>query len=265
MQLGKAYVTNSMNLVRRVLCGGTALQALALIGAGAGVMIAAPAAAQDYNQVNATGRVQGTNGQPIAGARVTVTSNAQGDSRSVTTGADGSFRVPALQQGTYTFSIQADGFDPLTDSAVALTQAGAANQFTLAAAGTATTGDAGSEIVVVAGRRQVVDFDRNTTGTVINLGDLATRVPVARDIASVIQLSPGTTQGDAAFGNLANISGSSVAENAFFLNGLNITNFRTGLGAVAVPFEFYQTVEIKNGGLAAEYGRLTGGAGQRHN
>ncbi len=241
---------------RRTLRGSTALHALALIGAGVGALAcAAPVAAQDYNQVNATGRVQSTEGQPIAGARVTVTSNAQGDKRSVTTDNDGAFRVPALQQGSYTFSIEADGFDTFVDDAVSLTQAGAANQFRLAPTGSS----AGGDIVVTAGRQQVVDFDRNTTGTVINLGDLATRVPVARDIASVIQLSPGTTQGDAAFGNLANISGSSVAENAFFLNGLNITNFRTGLGAVAVPFEFYQSVEIKNGGLAAEYGRLTGG------
>ena len=249
-------MTNSLNFARKALRAGTALQALALLGAGVGmVAVAAPASAQDYNQVNATGRIQGTDGNPIAGASVTVTSNAQGTSRTVTTGNDGTFRVSALPQGTYTFTIAASGFDSFTDNNVDLSQAGAANQFTLAATGAA----AGGDVVVTAGRTQVVDFDRNTTGTVINLGELATRVPVSRDITSVIQLSPGTTQGDAAFGNLANISGSSVAENAFFVNGLNITNFRSGLGAVAVPFDLYQTVEIKNGGLTAEYGRITGG------
>ncbi len=246
-----------MNLVRRVLCGGTALQALALIGAGAGVMIAAPVAAQDYSQVNATGRVLGTNGQPIAGATVTVRSNNQGDTRTVTTDGRGAFRIPALQQGSYTFTIEASGFTSITDPAVSLTQAGAANQFTLAAVGDA--GDDGGEIVVTAGRVQVADFDRTTVGTVISLGELATRIPVARDISSVVQLSPGTTAGDTAFGNLPNIAGSSVAENVFYINGLNITNFRTGLGAVAVPFDFYETVEVKNGGFQAEFGRTTGG------
>ncbi len=253
---GDSNLTNISNFTRKALRGGTALQALALLGVGVGALTAAaPAFAQDYNQVNATGRIQGTDGKPIAGATVTITSNDQGTTRTVTTGNDGTFRAQALQQGTYTFTIAANGYDSFTDSSVSLGQAGAANQFTLAPVGA----DAGGEIVVTAGRTQVVDFDRNTTGTVIDLGSLATRVPVARDISSVIQLSPGTTQGDAAFGNLANISGSSVAENAFFLNGLNITNFRTGLGSVAVPFDFYQTVEIKNGGLTAEYGRLTGG------
>lgn len=75
----------------------------------------------------------------------------------------------------------------------------------------------------------------------------------------MILLAPGTSQGDSAFGNLPAISGSSVSENTFFVNGLNITDFREGLGAVTVPFEFYQTVEVKNGGVPAEFGRFTGG------
>ena len=46
---------------KAVLRHGAALHALAIIGAGAGAMaVAAPAAAQDYTQVNATGRVNGT-------------------------------------------------------------------------------------------------------------------------------------------------------------------------------------------------------------
>lgn len=256
---GWPYVTNTTTFMRRALRGGTALQALALMGAGLGaIAFAAPAAAQDYSQVNATGRVQGTNGEPIAGATVTVRSNAQGDTRTATTNDNGVYRVPALQQGTYTFTIEASGFDTITDPAVTLTQAGAGNQFTLAPTGGAA-GAGGDEIVVTAGRVQVADFDRTTVGTVIPLGELATRVPVARDISSVVQLSPGTTAGDSAFGNLPNIAGSSVAENVFYVNGLNITNFRTGLGAVAIPFDFYNTVEVKNGGFSAEFGRTTGG------
>lgn len=242
-----------------------ALKMLALVSSSlaSGMLVSAPAHAQDYTQVNATGRVQSTDGKAIAGATVTISSDGQGFSRSVVTDGTGNFRIAALPQGNYSFEISADGFDTYKEAAISLTGRGSANAFTLSPAGTA----ASSDIVVTAGRRQVVDFDRNTTGIVINLGEFATRVPVARDISSVIQLSPGTTQGDAAFntrgdgagGSLTNISGASVAENAFFLNGLNITNFRTGLGAVAVPFDLYQSVEVKNGALAPEYGRLTGG------
>ena len=252
-------MTKTTNFARRVLRGSTALQALALLGAGIGAVgVAAPALAQDYSQVNATGRVQGTNGEPIAGANVTVTSNGQGFSRTVTTGNDGSFRVPSLPQGSYTFVIEASGFDTLTDNGVSLTQGASANQFTLASAGAGGAAGEG-EIVVTAGRVQVVDFDRNTTGAVINVGELATRVPVSRDVTSVILLAPGTAAGDTTFGNLPSIAGASVSENTYYVNGLNITDFSNGLGAVTVPFDFYQTLEVKTGGISAEFGRFTGG------
>ncbi|KQR82174.1 TonB-dependent receptor [Sphingomonas sp. Leaf343] len=248
-------MTNSLNFARKMLRGGTALHALALLGAGVGAMgFVAPAAAQDFTNVNATGRVQGTNGQPIAGATVTVTSNDQGFTRNVTTSNDGSFRVAALPQGTYTFTIEAPGFDTLNDNSVVLTQGNSANQFTLAVEGAS----AGGDIVVTAGRVQTSDFDRNTVGAVIPIGELATRVPVARDLTSVVLLAPGALAGDTTFGNLPSVAGSSVSENAFFINGLNVTNQRNGLGAALVPFEFYNTVETKIGSIPAEYGRFTG-------
>jgi hypothetical protein len=245
---------NTIGSIRRSLRNSTALQALALLGSGLGsISVAAPAAAQDYTQVNATGRVQSTSGEPVVGATVTVKSNDQGFTRTAKTDSDGSFRVPSLPQGGYTFTVTAEGFDTFSDDAVSLTQAGAANQFTLAPAGAA-----GGDIVVTAGRVRVADFDRNTVGAVVAIGELATRVPVARDLTSVVLLAPGTTAGDTAFGNLPAVAGSSVSENAYYLNGLNITEFRQGLSPVTVPFEFYNTVEVKNGAISAEFGRFTG-------
>ncbi|MCK5379120.1 MAG: TonB-dependent receptor, partial [Acidobacteria bacterium] len=51
----------------------------------------------------------------------------------------------------------------------------------------------------------------------------------------------------------------SVAENSYQVNGLNITNFRNGLGSNQVPMEFIEEIQVKTGGYAAEYGRSTGG------
>lgn len=240
--------------MRAVLRAGTALPALAALGVGGGaIMLGAPAAAQDFTQVNATGKVQGTDGKAIVGASVTVTSNAQGFSRTVTTDGDGSYRVSALPQGSYTFTISADGYESFTDKAVVLRQGNAANEFALSPAGEAT-----GDVVVTAGRIRVSDFDRNTVGAVIPIGELATRVPVQRDLTSVVLLAPGTAAGDTAFGNLPAVAGSSVSENVFFINGLNITELRKGLGSVTVPFEFYDTIETKVGAISAEFGRFSG-------
>lgn len=242
---------------RKKLRAGTAMQSLVLLGAGvvASAAFVAPASAQDFQTVTASGKVQGTNGQPITGATVSITSNGQGFTRTTQTDGSGSYRVPQLPAGTYTFTVSADGFDTFTDSNVPLNQTGAGNTFTLAVTGGAPSGD----IVVTAGRTKVADFEQTTTGGVINVSELANRVPVARDLTSIIQLTPGTAQGDSAFGNLASINGSSVGENQYFVNGLNITNFRTFLGSNSVPFEFYETVDVKDGGYQAEFGRSTGG------
>lgn len=241
------------------LRAGTALRALALLGAtvGGGTLLAAPAAAQDFTNVTASGRVTDAGGAPLSGATVTITSNNQGFTRTVTTDADGSYRVPSLPQGDYTFEVSADGFAAFRDENVSLTQAAAGNTFRLVSASAAA--DASGEIVVTGTRVRVSDFDRTTVGAVIQVAEIADRVPVARDLTSVVLLAPGTTQGDTAFGNLPALAGGSVSENAFFVNGLNITEFREGLGSVEVPFEFYNTVEVKNGGLPAEFGRFTGG------
>jgi hypothetical protein len=236
-----------------------ALQALALLGAGAttAFIAAAPAAAQDYTNVSATGRVIDANGAPIPGATVSVTSNAQGFTRQTTTDASGGYTIPQLPSGSYSFTISAPGKDSFTDPNVTLVLGNSGNEFQLGAAQVAN--EAGNTVVVTGRRVRTSDFDRNTTGAVIDVGELATRVPVARDITSVVLLSPGTAGGDTAFGNLPSINGASVSENVYYINGLNITDFQNGLGAVTVPFDFYQTVEVKNGGMPAEFGRTTGG------
>lgn len=237
-----------------------ALRALALLAAGVSAVALMPqvAAAQDFTNVTASGRVQGTDGKPVSGATVRITSNDQGFSQTARTDGNGAFKFPQIRPGSYTFAIEADGYSPFVDNAVRLTANESANQFTLAPASAGATAN-GTDIVVTAGRQRVINFDSTTTGKSVDVADLQTRVPVGRDLTSIILLAPGTAAGDSAFGNLPSINGASVSENQFFINGLDITNFRTGLGSSSIPYEFYQTVDVKNGGYPAEFGRSTGG------
>ncbi|MDR6113532.1 carboxypeptidase regulatory-like domain-containing protein [Sphingomonas sp. SORGH_AS_0789] len=233
-----------------------------LLSAAAGIVavssltvVAAPAAAQGYVNVIASGQVTDASGKPVAGATVSVTSDAQGFTRSVKTDRDGSYQIPELPPGTYSFTITAPGFTTYNEEKVALRAGSSSNRFAL---GGEVEGNAG-EIMVSGKRIRTSDFDSTTTGAVIDVADIATRLPVGRDLQSVILLAPGANAGAGAFGGLPSINGAAVSENAFFINGLNITDFRKSLGAVTVPFDFYQTVETKTGGYAAEFGRSTGG------
>jgi len=236
-----------------MLRGGSALQALALLGAGvtATAFMAAPAAAQDYTSGAIAGTVTDASGNTVQGATVTITSTALGVSNSTTSSASGSFRFVGLQPGSYDVLVQAPGKPSWRAEAVPL-------QPSQTAAINVTLTDEGDEIVVT-GSRLVADFSGTTTGLNVSVSDFIKTKPLARNLTSVVLLAPGTTAGDTGFGNLPAIGGSSVAENAYYINGLNTTNFDNYLGSAEVPFYFYDNIEVKVGGYPAEYGRATGG------
>ncbi len=229
----------------------------------ASALIAPAAHAQDYTNITASGRVTAEDGAPIVGATVTITSSDRGVSRSVTTNDAGSYSFAQLTPGAYDFHVTAPGFAAYREMRVQLTAGnGAGNSFRLVrgAAGAETAGD---EIVVRGSRVATTDFNDTTTGSVIDLAEIDKRVPVARSLLDVALLSPGVTRGssgaNSGFANQITISGAAFTENAYFVNGLNITNFRMGLTPVEVPYDFYETVEVKTGGMPAEFGRATGG------
>ena len=57
--------------------------------------------------------------------------------------------------------------------------------------------------------------------------------------------------------------GSSGAENNYIIDGLNTTGIEIGTEGKTLNFDFVEEIEVKTGGLPAEYGRMTGGAHQR--
>jgi outer membrane receptor protein involved in Fe transport len=50
-----------------------------------------------------------------------------------------------------------------------------------------------------------------------------------------------------------------VAENAVFINGLNVTDMYTRRGFSTAPFAFFKEFQVKTGGYSVEFGRSTGG------
>ncbi|MCU6454494.1 TonB-dependent receptor [Sphingomonas sp. A2-49] len=238
---------------RTSLRAGTALQALALIGAGiAGCAAVTPASAQDYTSGAIQGTVTDDSGNGVAGATIRVTSVSQGTTRTATSSSTGAFQINGLPGGSYDVVVESPNTSGWRADGIPIRASQAAQiNPRLGAAG-------GGEIVVV-GSRAVSAFTGSTTGLNVDVADFIQTKPLGRDLTSVVLLAPNTTIGDGGFGNLAAIGGSSPAENAYYLNGLNLTNFDNYLGGAAVPFYFYQSVETKVGGYPAEFGRATGG------
>lgn len=243
-------------LASSLMAGMAALGAPLMVG-GAVLGIATDAhAQQSYTSQDLTGRVVDSSGSPITGATVTAVSD-QGVSRSSTTGADGAFRFAAVPGGEYSVTVTASGFDT-ADTIIQVAPGSSTFAFTLARAGS-------DEIVVTAAR--VRDFNRTDTGTVFNVQELATQIPLGRSINAAVLLTPSASLADASIAangirrnqSGVSLSGTSAAESVYYVNGLNVTDQRTFLGYADLPFDFIQTIETKTGGYAAEFGRGTGG------
>lgn len=236
------------------MIGTAALLAAAALPAAAVVLAPTAVSAQDYTSGTLSGTVTDESGAPVSNATVTVVSNETGLTRNLTTGSSGQFRAPLVPIGSYTVTIQAPGYGSAVQTAAVRLGSESSYSFVLASGGATNVDD-----IVVTGARQTLAFNENTTGLVVDVEELVKTVPVGRSITAVTLLAPSTVQGDSAFGDVPAIGGASVAENAFYVNGLNITNFDNYIGASLVPFDFYRSVEVKTGGYPAEFGRATGG------
>jgi hypothetical protein len=224
-------------------------RSIAALAVTATLGISAPALAN-------TGAIVGTattvNGEVLSNTSITIKNINTGLTRVVTSEVDGSFRFPLLPPGTYSVTATKDGYETTVQDAV---QVGISGKVSL----DLSLLETGIErISVTGGVISLVDVTSSNTGIVVDSLTLE-KVPVPRDLTGVALLAPGTTKGDSAFGNLPSIGGASVAENAYYVNGLNLTNFRTGVGSSQPPFEMYESFEVKTGGYSAEFGRATGG------
>jgi outer membrane receptor for ferrienterochelin and colicin len=208
-----------------------------------------------HAQSNTAGAVFG---QATAGDRVLIENPATGFRREISVGSDGLYRASALPTGTYRVTLQrADGSSSVRDNVAVNVGTGTPVNFAGAPAGggDATTLD---RIEVTATAINPIDVSSVESTTILTAEQIA-KIPVPRDITDVALLAPGTVRGDAAFGNLASFGGASVAENAYFVNGFNITDSFKGLQFAAIPFQAIAQQQVKTGGYGAEFGRALGG------
>ena len=244
---------------KSILRASAGWQALALLGAGAAAsfIVAAPAAAQDYTSGAIITRVTNSSGAPVAGAAVTLRSLAQGQVRTFTTDANGNFTASGLAPGEYAINVVASGYHAYDDTLTVT-----ASQESQVTVGLVSVTQ--SQSIVVTGRRLRQTSTGGTTGLIVVVSAVNANAPIAHDITAITLLAPTVQRGVRGFAqangeDVPTVGGSSVAENAYYINGLNITNPDTYVGSARVPFYFYKNVDVQTGGYAAEFGRATGG------
>jgi len=212
-----------------------------------------------------TGTLDGTakdeDGNPVAGAIVTLM-GPQGVKTS-TTNDRGKFNFRGLTSGTYKVKVEAANFAPMVQTDVNISiNTTTQLPFVLTKGMT--------EEITVVSQAPIVDLKSTGTGATIKIDDFAPYVPLGRNLTAVFSIAPGVADGGGVLGSTnTSISGSSGLENAYFVDGVNITNSGYGaLGAYSivygslgtgVTYDFLEEVQVKTGGFEAEFGQAGGG------
>ena len=205
-----------------------------------------------------TGRIMGSVTDEQKGVLPGVTVEARGPalqgSRATSTDQSGAYRLTLLPPGEYQVTFTLEGFATETRTGVTVGLAKDTSVDTVMRPSV-------KESVVVSGEVPVVDVSSTTIGTNLTSRAIDT-LPTGRNYTAIVAVSPGTST-DASQNNLdqntITVYGSSGAENAYFIDGVNTTNVEYGFQGKVLNYEFIQEIDVKTGGYEAEYGRSTGG------
>jgi Carboxypeptidase regulatory-like domain len=240
----------------RLLSAGLALGLIA--AAGTVVNIVAPSA---YAQTNTTGDIVGLaidpSGAIIAGAKVTVTSDATGAQRATTTNSSGEYRVSQLPPGRYTITVTASGFEKTVRTIdVATGQVLNANVSLVVGQANTTVEVTASEVPLL----HTEDAQISTTFTEEQVHNLPNP---GNDLTFVAQTTPGTIMNtQSGYGNFSTFGLPGTA-NTFTVNGgyyndpfLNLNN--SGATNLALGTNDIESVTVTSNAYNASFGGLGG-------
>jgi hypothetical protein len=202
-------------------------------------------AAQERGSVR--GIVKDSGGNTLEGAKVTITGSLIPQGRQYVTKKDGIFLFQAVPPGTYTVLVT---HPQMGDFAVEVLVS--VDRQTAVNVGMSEVGRVAEEVTVQA-VSPVVDL-KSTEVSASWQKDLVEKLPMGRSYASLFQLAPGVADNR----DFAPNAGGNKQDNVYLYDGSNITNPLFGyLGANFSEMDI-QEVNIKRGGISAEFGRAAG-------
>jgi len=201
------------------------------------------------------GVVKDSSGAVLPGVTVSVTGPNIPRAQTAVTSEQGSYRVANLPPGTYTVSFELSGFKSVALQGLRVNLGGTLEQNVSLEIG------ALSETVTVAGVSPIVDTTSTEVGTTFDK-DWVENTPSRRyGFYDLVAQAPGTVKGGdgSIYSERRTMSfGSSFDENAFQLDGVNVTDNYWGEGFSDPNPDAVDEVEVLSLGAPAEYGNLMG-------
>jgi hypothetical protein len=210
-------------------------------------------------------KVTDSDGHPVAGATVSASTVESLTARSGETNANGEVRLVGLDPSAdYVVSVAADGYQAQRNENVLVVSERTFNlPFIL------RSGGAALEEIVTYGRsdlRQLVDTTSALQSTDLTL-DITESLPTLRTYQDYLQLAPSTKPVAPGGGNPSSKSGvnyqdivdqngntaGTSSDNVYYVDGINVTDNRTGTFGANFNSEIIQEHQIITGGVPAEY------------
>ena len=234
-----------------------ARRTLAAIAVGTALMLSAPSVmAADTGMVK--GHIISNEGAVISNATITLKHKTKGLVFTVQTNDKGNYSLRNVPVGEYDITITKDGYNGAEESNISLRIGQPVILDSQLLSDSASSAEI-ERIAITGSSIRRVDLSSSTGGVTFNQEDLD-RMPVDNGFENIAMLAPGTAAaGGSNFKGASSFGGSSSAENAYYLNGLNITNIKTGLGSLSIPWEALAQTEVKTGGVSPEFGGALGG------
>ena len=198
-----------------------------------------------------TGTVTDSTKAAVPGATVTATNRETGAQRVVVSGSDGTYRVPDLDPGRYSITFELDTFQKvMVDDVIVLLGR------TVGVDAELRPGVLTETVNVTADAAKQLDLTKVTLSHNITAEEFD-RLPKARSFQGLALTAPGVNTGELEGG--LQVNGASAAENSFTVDGVAINSLIYGNSRQSTVFEYLQEVQVKTGGIDAEYGGALGG------
>jgi hypothetical protein len=226
-------------------------------------LAAAPLLAQ-VESGKVLGEVQDSTGAMVKGAKVTVTNVDTGVTHAVTTGAGGEYVVTELRPGSYTVSVEQEGFKKAVQPAFKLDVNQVVRVDVTLVPGMVT------EHVEVSAVEPLVESQTSSIGQVIEETQVHQLPLNGRDFVQLAYLSPGVNQGEVgavqqggipenerANGSI-HVNGLMATNNNFLLNGFDNNEQQIGFEVLQPPVEAIDEFKVQTSNFGADIGK--GGA-----
>ncbi len=213
-----------------------------------------------YGQ-ESTGRILGTvmdeTGAVVPEAKIVVTGSTLPQGLETTSDARGNYTLFNVPSGLFTVTVSKAGFATVRQENLNVTLGAQVTYNPKLSVGQVT------QVVEVADSAVSLDTTSSRTSTNISAVQFD-GMAKGRTFNSILAMAPGVRMevkaGNAGVGGIQ-VDGASGSENAYVIDGVDVSDVRRGSlrAQNAIPFEFVQEVQIKSGGFEAEFGGATGG------